>query len=759
MTELEALQGVVESVTYRSEESGYTVLELAVNGELATAVGALPSISPGEALSLRGRWVQHATYGRQFSVEQCERSLPSTTGDVLKYLASGVVRGVGAALALRIVEAFGDETLPILENNPKRLAKIKGITPAKAEQISESYRAQFSLRQVMLQLERLGMTTAECLRAHKVYGARAAELIERNPYLLCEDGLRVGFARADSIARALPAPPAPGYRLEAGALHVMRSAANQNGHTCVPREKLAEPVARLLGIAPAEADAAIASMLQERKLLLWPGEEEAKEASAQAARRRCVFLPWLYNAESEAARRIDFLRRFPPAETKLSGDFEDIVTRMEDRHNLHYDENQRLAMRTALERGLLILTGGPGTGKTTTLKGILELFAAAHLKVALAAPTGRAAKRMQELTGANAKTIHRLLEVEWTQDDRQAFARNQRNPFDAQAVIIDEISMVDITLFAALLEALPLGCRLVLVGDADQLPPVGAGSVLQDLLRAGELPVVRLQHIFRQALESRIVRSSHQIVCGEVPALDERDGDFFFLDRPSAAHAAQTVAELCAVRLPKAYGFDPLRDIQVLCPSRKGECGTVRLNERLQAALNPPDGKLKKEIRLHGAVFREGDKIMQTKNNYDLTWKKPGEDDEGQGIYNGDIGVIEKILPPQKLLRIRFDDRVADYPFENSEELEHAFAVTVHKSQGSEFPAVVMPVAGVPEPLAYRNLLYTAVTRARKYLILTGGRGDVRRMVENDRRALRYTALAKFLTELCAQAQQSGAEG
>ncbi|MDR3312835.1 MAG: ATP-dependent RecD-like DNA helicase [Oscillospiraceae bacterium] len=749
--DLEELKGVVEALTFRNEESGFTVLDLATAGELVTAVGVLPGVSPGEELRLRGRWTRHPTFGRQFNASFCERTMPTSQGDVLKYLSSGVVRGVGPAMALRIVELFGDETLSILESNPQRLATVKGISRAKADEISESYRQQFSLRQVMLALEHLGMTTSECLRTHKVYGSRAAELIQANPYILCEGGLGIGFERADSIARALPEPPGGAFRVEAGILHVMRRAAGQ-GHTCVPRRKLPAPAAALLGVAAEEAEAAIDPMLEQRRLIAWdPNENKPEQPGGDVY----IFLPWLYTAESSAAQRIDFLRRFPPAETKLNGDPEEIICRMEDRHGLHYDENQRLAMRTALQRGLLILTGGPGTGKTTTLKGILELFNAANLKVALAAPTGRAAKRMQELTGAAAKTIHRLLEVEWTQDDRQTFARNQRNPLEAGAVIIDEISMVDISLFAALLEALPLGCRLVLVGDADQLPPVGAGSVLQDLLRAGELPVVRLQHIFRQAMESMIILNSHRIVRGELPELGAKDRDFFFLERRSAFRAAQTVAELCAKRLPKAYDLNPLRDIQVLCPSRKGECGTARLNELLQEALNPQVGATKREIKLNRRLFREGDKVMQAKNNYDLIWKRPGEAESGQGIYNGDIGIIEKILPPQGIMHIRFDDRVAEYPFDTAEELEHAFAVTVHKSQGNEFPAVVMPVAGVIDMLAYRNLLYTAVTRARRFMILVGSREDVRRMVENHRKALRYTALAGFLAAAQPPAESS----
>ena len=752
--DLVELSGTAEAVTFRNEESGFTVLDFACGGELITAVGVLPQISPGEELRLMGRWGFHQTFGRQFNAQFCERGMPTTQNEVLKYLSSGVIRGVRGVTAQRIVETFGDETINVLENNPRRLSTIRGITPEKADQISESFKKQFSLRQAMISLERFGMTTAECLRVHKHYGSRAAEMVQHNPYILCDADVGIGFERADAIARALPAPPAADLRHEAGVLHVMKHHCYQNGHTCIPAPQLPEPCAALLRIEISDARDAIGRLLEARRLIEWGG---------------MIFLPPLYHAEKNCAQRVDFLLRFPPAKTGWDGDFDSLIARMEDEHGLHYEAMQRQAMRTAMEQGLLILTGGPGTGKTTTLKAILQLFTSANLKVALAAPTGRAAKRMQELTGAEAKTIHRLLEVEWGEDDRQSFARNQRNPLAAQAVIIDEISMVDVPLFSALLDALPLGCRLVLVGDADQLPPVGCGAVLQDLLKADTLPVIRLTKIFRQAMESLIVTNSHAIVRGEMPELARKDKDFFFLERNSPAQAAQTIAELVSSRLPKAYGYDALTDIQVLCPSRKGECGTGRLNEILQESLNPkthpnepagsPGAPVKRKIehRLGRRLYRVGDKVMQVKNNYDLLWQKPGEAEPGMGVFNGDIGVIEKISPVEGTLTIRFDDdRLTEYPFDAAaEELEHAFAVTVHKSQGNEFPAVVMPVIGAPEPLCYRNLLYTGVTRAKSLLILVGSRAELWRMVENHRKTLRYSALAGMLAECGASSGQA----
>ena len=730
--ELTELRGCAEAVTFRNEENGFTVLDMACDGELVTVVGVLPQISPGEELHLTGRWGFHQTFGRQFSAQACERSMPSTQNEVLKYLSSGVIKGVRGATARRIVEQFGDDTVDILENQPRRLATIRGISSEKAEQISESFKKQFSLRQVMISLERFGMTTAECLRVHKAFGARAPEIIQRNPYALCDGELSIGFERADVIAQGLPEPPLSGHRNEAGVLHVIKRHSWQNGHTCIPAAQLPGPCATLLRIDEEEAQAAIHRLCEDRRLVLWEG---------------LIFLPALYNAEQNCANRVKFLLQFPPAKTEYDGDFSMLIHQMEKAHRLQYDELQREAMQSAIEKGLLIITGGPGTGKTTTLKGILELFEKAQLKVVLAAPTGRAAKRMQELTGAQAKTIHRLLEVEWGDDDRQRFARNQQNPLAAQAVIIDEISMVDVPLFSALLDALPLGCRLVLVGDADQLPPVGAGCVLQDLMKAGSLPLIRLTKIFRQAMESLIVTNSHAIVRGELPELTCKDRDFFFLERNGSAAAAQLIAQLVGTRLPKAYELDPLADIQVLCPSRKGECGTMRLNEELQLALNPP-AIGKKEHKAGGRIFRLGDKVMQVRNNYDLLWNRPNE--TGAGIFNGDIGIIEKIMPIEGHLLIRFDDdRMTEYPFEAAtEELEHAFAVTVHKSQGNEFPCVVMPVVGIPEMLSYRNLLYTAVTRAKKLLILVGSRAELARMVQNHTKAQRYSALAAFLNEI-----------
>jgi len=722
------LRGSVENVTFRKEETGFSVLDLNSGGELVTVVGVIPLVAPGEELLLRGRWDYHSSFGRQFRAEICEQKLPDTAADLLKYLSAGVIKGIGPATALRIVEQFGDESFDVLENDPRRLSSVQGISISKAEGISQQFKEQFAVREVMISLSRFGMTPTECLKVYKLFGREAVETVTRNPYVLCLESIGVGFERADVIAGAMPSPPEKILRDMAGVIHVIKHNLG-NGHTCLPREKLTPPCAQMTGADLASIEYAIDALLERKQLV-----------SEQIGGHEFIFLPHIYMAEKDSAEHIKMILRFPPAGR---GTLDDDILKVEQKEKIVYEDTQRLAIRTAVEKGLLILTGGPGTGKTTTLKGIIRLFEEQGLDIALAAPTGRAAKRMSEVTGRDAKTIHRLLEVEWDESDRPAFQRNERNPISANALIVDELSMVDVYVFSSLLKALPIGCRLVLVGDSDQLPPVGAGNVLHDMIASGLLPVVRLTEVFRQALESLIVTNAHKIVRGESPELNRKDKDFFFMERGSFA-AAQTVNELCVKRLPKAYGYSPLEDVQVLCPSRKGECGSNNLNAILQASLNPP-GHAKKELNIKGRVFREGDKVMQIKNNYNITWDKQGE--SGAGIFNGDIGVLREINQRDSVMLIRFDEREAKYPLESAGELELAYAVTVHKSQGSEFPAVVMPVSGVVPQLAYRNLLYTAVTRAREIIVLVGSAALVEEMARNDRKARRYSALKYFLEE------------
>lgn len=727
--QLEELCGVVEDVTYRREDTGFTVMDIFADDEYVTVVGVLPELSEGESVRLRGTWGYHATFGKQFKAQLCERSMPSSSADLLRYLSSGAVRGIGPATAKKIIERFGENSFDVLENQPERLADIKGISLKKAKDISKIFNEQFAVRQIMISLERFGMTTHECLEAYKLYGANAVDMIKANPYALCSDIVGMGFERADAIASALPEPPDRAYRVSAGIVHVVKYNLN-NGHTCVPRKKLIAPSSGLLEADEDTIEAAIDALVESGRLI-----------SQMMNGKEFLFLPQIYSAEKLAAQRILVMTKFPPAGRVT---VEEDIEKIEKEENIHYESKQREAILTAANKGILILTGGPGTGKTTALNGILKLFELDGIDVALTAPTGRAAKRMSEITGKEAKTIHRLLEVEWDKYDRPYFLRNARNPISAGAVIVDELSMVDISLFASLLDALPLGCRLIMVGDSDQLPAVGAGSVLHDLILSGVLPVVELKEVFRQAMQSRIVTNAHKIVSGQMPELHDKNNDFFFMKRNSAYDTAATVAELCTVRLPKAYSYSPINDIQVLCPSRKGETGTVSLNKRLQTVINPPSPE-KKELRSGSRIFREGDKVMQIKNNYNIIWTKDSE--EGTGVFNGDIGTVKKIDKANGCLAVWFDDKEAVYSTDNLQELEHAYAITVHKSQGNEFNAVVIPVMGVVPQLCYRNLLYTAVTRAKKLMVMVGSEKQIRDMVENNTRSKRYSALKFFLTE------------
>lgn len=721
--------GLVENITYRNETNGYTVLDISSDGELVTVVGNFPTIACGEELRLLGFWTEHSSYGKQFKAVLVERSMPTSSADLLKYLSSGVIKGIGPATATKIIEHFGQEAFEVLENDPLRLSTVKGISYAKAQKIVESFKSQFALREVMISLERFGMTPSEIMKTYTAYGPYSVDVVTQNPYSLCDDAVGLDFIRVDALAQKITESYDELNRNASGIRYIVKHNL-ANGHTCLPREKLTAPAGALLGIGEEETQRALDFLLANRTLV-----------ESEIDGRNFVFLPEIYEAEKSIAERFKLMLRFPPAGRAT---LESEINSIEKRQGIKFEDRQRLAIKTAVEKGILILTGGPGTGKTTTINGIVRLFEICGYDVALAAPTGRAAKRMSELTGKEAKTIHRLLEVEWDKDEKQTFARNSSNPLRENAVIIDELSMVDITVFASLLSALPLGCRLVMVGDYDQLPPVGAGNVLQDLIAGGLLPVVKLEEIFRQSMESLIVRNAHRIVRGELPILDVRDKDFFFIERLNVFDAVKEVSDLCSKRLPAAYGYSPTTDIQILCPSRKGETGSVNLNKILQATLNPP-AKNKPEYSFGATTLRLGDKVMQTKNNYDIAWKKGRE--EGFGVFNGDVGILKMIDRSSQTLEVLFDDRTAVYTFEQAVDLENAYAMTVHKSQGNEFEAVIIPLVGLVPQLAYRNLLYTAVTRAKKILIIVGSSAQVAQMVANDKKTRRYSALRYFLTE------------
>ena len=722
------ITGVVEDITFQNDANGFTVLDISVDNDLLTAVGVMPGVCAGETVTLTGTYTTHPSFGRQFKVTAFSRCMPETSEQIYKYLASGVIRGVGPKKAMTIIERFGEDTLNILENSPEELSVIKGISQDQAKNIGEDFKRQYAMRSVMLGLEKYSFTPAECIRIFKKLGIQAVQKIEENPYCLCSLGMGISFERAEEIESKLETKPLPDFRIAEGIIHVIRYNSINRGHTCIPREKLLKPASDLLEITQDEVDIAIDRLVSTAQL-----------KSTEIDGKEFVFMPSVYLAEKKIAERIGIIANFPPQGAPHLAEWIDSIERKND---IKYEDLQRLAIATAAKKGLLVLTGGPGTGKTTAIKGIINIFDKQNLDIALAAPTGRAAKRMSEVTGMDAKTIHRLLEVEWDEDDRPVFRRNSQNPLDCNALILDELSMIDIQLFASLLDALPLGCRLVLVGDSDQLPPVGTGNVLQDLISSDILPVVCLSQVFRQALESKIITNAHKIVQGATPDLKNDGKDFFHLERPSTYLTAQTVSELCAERLPKAYGWDAFSDIQVICPSKKGETGTQNLNKLLQEALNPAE-KGKSELMIAGRVFRTGDKVMQIKNNYNIPWESPSE--KGVGIFNGDIGILTEINLSSAMVTVNFDGRVAQIPGEYLSELELAYAITVHKSQGSEFKAVVIPAINVVPNLAYRNLLYTAVTRARDLLVTVGSAQTIDAMTQNDRKAKRYSALKHFL--------------
>lgn len=732
--DMENLYGMVEEIIYRKEETGYTIIDVASEeGELITVVGVLPEISAGEEVHFIGTWEQHPTFGRQFKAEVVERTMPSTAASMLKYLSSGAVKGIGPSTAAKIVEAFGEDTFDVLEYHPDKLATIKGITKDKAEHISEDFKRTTAVREIMVRLESLGLSANESINVYRVLGPYSVTRVTENPYILCIPEIGISFDRADSLCQTFEVTPNPVYRVRAGILHVVSYNLFSNGHTCLPREKLLSPCAELLDIDKDTVDITMDELVSDRELTMF--SMDGKEF---------VSLPYMYEAEYKAAQRIKMMCKFPPAGRQA---LVREIDNLEKSTGIKYESLQREAIVTAIEKGILILTGGPGTGKTTTLNGILELFERDGLNVVLCAPTGRAAQRMSEITGKEASTIHRLLEAERGQDDRMSFCKNEHDPIDADVLIVDELSMVDVILFSALLDALPLGCRLIMVGDNDQLPAVGAGSVLHDLLESNLLPVVKLTEVFRQAMQSLIVTNAHMIVHGEEPELSRVDNDFFHMERSSGMQTAADIVNLYCERLPKAYGYSAQKDIQVLCPSKKGDCGTANLNHLLQGAVNPP-AKGKNEYKNMVKTFREGDKVMQVKNNYNIQWIKKnarGKDESGEGIFNGDIGTLVSIDRRAGIMKIDFDGRLATYPFENVKELELAFAITVHKSQGSEFEAVIMPVIDVPPNLCYRNLFYTAVTRAKSKMITIGSRDTILRMVENDRKIKRYSALKNLL--------------
>lgn len=726
------ITGEIEDIIYRNEENGYTVIELYGEEESITAVGVMPLVNIGEEVVLIGFFKNHSNYGRQFQAVSCERKMPTSVMGIYKYLASGALKGIGPSFAQKLVSEFKENTLEVIENEPERVAKFKGISLKKAQDMSEQIKKVKDIRRLMSYLEQFAVSPAQIVAVWKKFGSLSLQMIKENPYLMCDDSIGVPFSVADAISEKQDEPVDLTCRIRAGIVHILTHN-KRNGHTCLPCDKLTLTASDFLSVSPDDISKTLDEMVIDNTLI-----------SDSVNERKFIFLPQMYKAETYIASRVNMLLRFPAVRIP---NVEQQIEKFEKRYDITYAELQKEGIRQALNTGLLILTGGPGTGKTTTLNAVINILKENNQKVLLAAPTGRAAKRMSELTGDEAKTIHRLLEVSWDKDDNPVFKRNEQNLLKCDAIVIDEMSMVDVSLFESVMRALPLGCRLVLVGDTDQLPSVGPGNVLDDLIASGTMPVVSLKEIFRQSMQSLIVTNAHKIVKGEMPNLTDRTNDFFFLPQTDKGSMERLIVDLYKTRLPKTYGYSPINDIQVLSPARKGVLGTYELNNILQSAINPPSNE-KKEVKVNMFVLREGDKVMQVKNNYDIVWVKD-DGEQGSGIYNGDIGVLESVNKATHNLKIRFDDRIAVYDMDSMYDLELAYAATVHKSQGNEFDAVIIPMFRCAPRLAYRNLLYTAVTRAKKILILVGDKSCVSAMVQNNRQMLRYSGLKTFLTECC----------
>ena len=723
--EQEILYGAVKAVVFQNPENGYTVLRLLTqDGETVTVVGTIPMTAVGERLSITGHWTAHASYGKQFEAEVLERFMPESRSEILAFLSSRAVKGVGEKTAQRIVADVGEKSLEVLANEPEQLAQVPGISLSKAREISDNFRRQVGMRRLMEFLAGYHLPAALALRLYRAYGELAVDAVREDPYMLSQPYFGASFSLVDRFALELGVEADDSRRIEAGVLFELSY--NQSaGHVFIPRGKLAQATAALLNLPLPTVEAAVTALSETGRL-----------ETEQVAGLEACYLPELYEAEAYLARRLREMASQPP---EHPAQLEQLLQALERESDIRYAPQQLEAIRAAAEHRIVIVTGGPGTGKTTTMAGILRLYDKLGRKTLLAAPTGRAAKRLSECTGREASTIHRLLEAQFdTESGALCFFHDEDTPLKADALVVDETSMVDLPLMRSLLQALPGKCRLVLVGDPDQLPSVGPGNVFSDLIRSGIVPTVRLTEIFRQAQESLIVMNAHAINQGILPELGSKDRDFFFLRRVTAQAVAETIQDLCVRRLPKNMGIDPA-DIQVLSPTRKGECGTRRLNQLLQAVLNPPAPD-KREKASGDFSFREGDRVMQIRNNYDILWKKP-DGSQGTGIFNGDVGRITAISLAEEQLTVTFDDREAVYDFAMLPELEPAYAMTVHKSQGSEYRAVVLVAWPGSSYLLTRSVLYTAVTRAKSLLIAVGDENVIAAMTHNDRQTRRYSGL------------------
>ena len=736
--EKETINGFVEKVVYRNTENGYTVVNISVEGDDVVCTGYFSDITEGDQIIAEGSFVEHKQYGIQFTVASYEIKEPETSVAMEKYLGSGIIKGVGPALSAKIVKKFGDETFNIIEREPERLAEIKGITEKKAIEIGSQFEEKKEFRNAMIFLNQYGVSNALAMKIYKEYGIKVMKIVRENPYRLADDIAGVGFKTADEIALRMGFSPESSMRMKAGISFALSMAAS-NGHTYLLYEDLYEESKRLLGISEAEFESDIYELTIERKIVL-------KEVKGE----RRVYNNNLYYMELTVARKLLDLNAKSENNYKV---MEAKVKEVEAKTGIKLGDLQRKAVYEAVESGLVIITGGPGTGKTTTINAIIKLFEMQNMEILLAAPTGRAAKRMTETTGMEAQTIHRLLELNGNPEEggSMRFERNELNPLEADVIIIDEMSMVDIYLMYSLLKAVTVGTRLILVGDVNQLPSVGPGKVLKDIIGSEKFNVVRLSEIFRQAAESDIITNAHKINAGQSIRLDNKSKDFFMLSMSSYLQIQRALVSLIAEKLPP-YVDATKYDIQVLTPSRKGELGVENLNKILQQYINPP-APGKREKQWGEVIFRENDKVMQIKNDYQMEWKivtKKGLTiKEGSGVFNGDCGIIREINEFAGTVTVEFDEgKLVEYTGATLEELELAYAITIHKSQGSEYPAVIIPLLNAPRPLLNRNLLYTAVTRARKCVTIVGSENSVNEMIQNESEMKRNSGLVDSIIEM-----------
>lgn len=729
------IEGIIEDVIFRNEANGYTVAKLRTSDGTITIVGNAAFINIEEMVEVEGEWIYHDNFGEQLKFETIKTTVPSTLKGIENYLASGLLPYIGPKTAEHIVEAFGEDSLDVIQNTPEKLKTIPGIGQKKLEKISEAYEEQREIKDIMVYLQQFDITVNNGIKIYKKYGNETIKLISENPYRLSEDIYGIGFKTADTLAQSMGIDLNSTYRIEAGLKFTMMQSAG-DGHCYLPKEELIAKTSSILQIDQSLIDESIKDLIFKKNFHIVNEDEKT-----------LVYYAPYHLAENNVATKIVELSRQDFKDLEV--DMEKEIKRIEKEKSIEFDDKQLIAIKESVQNGFVIITGGPGTGKSTIIDAIIKIFQDLEMEVLLAAPTGRAAKRMTETTGIESKTIHRLLEYSFLEED-MAFNKDEDSPVEADVIIIDESSMIDILLMNSLLKAIDQGTRVILVGDIDQLPSVGAGNVLRDIINSEEIKVVMLDKIFRQAEESMIVVNAHKINKGESPILNEKDKDFFFLSKNNPIESLETIIELNQTRLPKFYNFDPLRDIQVLTPMKKGDVGINSLNKKLQETLNPKS-TFKAEKKFGDELFRVGDKVMQIKNNYNLEWKKINgglTSEKGEGVFNGDFGYIQAIDHEANHLKVIFDEeKIVEYSFNNLDELKLAYAITVHKSQGSEFPVVIMPVHWGPPMLLTRNLIYTGITRARELVVLVGEERFLKMMIQNNRITRRYSSLDRKIKE------------